>query len=81
LDEGSFEGSLEEAQQSPNLTQESMRMHNLMSLPCLPIRHTKGKEPLVDYSQSHVVTSFRYLDILKKKTMEKAIAKEIKEHK
>jgi hypothetical protein len=44
LNEGSPKGSLEDAsQQSPNLTQESMRMHNLLSLPCLPTRHTKGK--------------------------------------
>jgi hypothetical protein len=81
LNEGSPKSSFEETQQFPNLIQESMRMHNLMSLPCLLARHTKGKEPLVDYSQSHVVTSFEYLDILKKKTMEKAIAKEIREDK
>jgi hypothetical protein len=58
-----------------------MRMHNLLLLPCLPIRHTKGKESLVDYSQSHFVTNSKYLDIPKKKTMEKEIAKEIREDK
>jgi hypothetical protein len=44
-------------------------------------RHTKGKEPLVDYSQSHVVINFEYMDILRRKIMEKAIAKEIREGK
>jgi len=58
-----------------------MRMHNLMSLLLLLAIHIKGKEPLIDYSQSHVVFSFEYLDIIKKKTMEKVIAKEIKEDK
>jgi hypothetical protein len=36
-----------------------------------------GKEPLIDYSQSHVVTSIEYLNIIKKKIMDKPIAKEI----
>jgi len=58
-----------------------MRMHNLLLLLCLLVRHTKGKEPLLDYSQSHFVTNSKYLDIPKKKTMEKAIAKEIREDK
>ncbi len=66
LDEGSPKGNLEETQQFPNLIQESMRMHNFMSFPRLPASHTKGKEPIVDYSQSHV-TNFEYLDILKEK--------------
>ncbi len=43
LNEGNSKDSLEETQQSPNLTQESMKTHNLLSLPHLPIRHTKGK--------------------------------------
>ncbi len=81
LDEGSLKGGLEETQQFPNLIQESMRMHNLISLPLLLARHTKGKEPLIDYSQSHVVTNFEYLDIIKKKTMEKVIVEEIREDK
>jgi len=41
-----------------------MRVHNLLSLPYLPTRHTKGEKSLVDYSQSHVVINFEYLDIL-----------------
>jgi hypothetical protein len=44
-------------------------------------RHTKGKEPLVDYSQSHVVINFGYLNILRRKTMEKVVVEEIKEGK
>jgi hypothetical protein len=44
-----------------------MSMHNLFSLPCLPTRQTKGKDPLVDYSQSHVITSNQSLNIMRKK--------------
>jgi hypothetical protein len=29
--------------------------HSLLSLPRLPTRRTNGKEPLMDYSQNHVV--------------------------
>ncbi len=55
-----------------------MRVHNLLLLFYLPTRHTKGKDPLIDYFKSHVVTSFEYLDILRKKTMEKVDIEEIK---
>jgi hypothetical protein len=58
-----------------------MRVHNLLSLLHLLARHTKGKKPSIDYSQSHVVTSFEYLDFLRKKTMEKIVAKEIRTNK
>jgi len=51
-------------QSPPNLNQEAMRLHNLLSLPHLLTRHTRGKEPLVDYSRSHVVMSIEYLNIL-----------------
>jgi hypothetical protein len=30
---------------------------NLLSLLCLLIRETRGKKPLMDYNQSHVVTN------------------------
>jgi hypothetical protein len=43
LNEGNFKDNIEETQQSPNLTQESMKTHNLLSLLRLPIRHAKGK--------------------------------------
>jgi hypothetical protein len=59
-------------QSPPNLNQEAMRLHNLLSLLHLRTRRARGKKPLIDYSQSHVVTSFEYLNILKKKTMNKA---------
>jgi hypothetical protein len=55
-----------------------MRVHNLLLLPHLLTRRTKGKEPLIDYSWSHVVTSFKYLDILRENTMEKEVVEEIK---
>ncbi len=38
--------------------------HNLMSLPHLPPTRTNGREPLVDYFQSHVVISEEYLKIM-----------------
>jgi hypothetical protein len=81
LDEGSFENIYEllhETQMSPNVTQESMRVHNVMLLFDLLVRHTKGKKPLIDYFQSHVVTSFEYPNILRTKTMEKVVVEEIK---
>jgi hypothetical protein len=53
----------------------------LFSLPHLPTRQTKGQKPLVDYSQSHVVTFDEYLNIMRRKALDKAIAKEIKEDK
>ncbi len=53
-----------------------MKLHNLLSLPHLPLRCTRGKELLVDYSKSHVVIYFEYLNILRKKTMDKIVVKE-----
>jgi hypothetical protein len=47
----------------------------ILSLFRLLARHTKGNKPLVDYSQSHAVINSKYLDILRKKTMEKVVAK------
>jgi hypothetical protein len=38
--------------------------HSLMSLPHLLTQRTNGREPLVDYSQSHVVTLEEYLRIM-----------------
>ncbi len=57
-----------------------MSMHNLLSMPHLPTRKTKGKEPLVDYFQSHVITYDQYFDVMWKKAMDNAITKEIKKH-
>jgi len=69
---------LQEIQLPPNLTQEFMKVHNLLLLPHLPARHTNGKEPLIDYFQSHFAISFEYLDILRRKTMEKVVAEEVR---
>jgi hypothetical protein len=55
-----------------------MRLHNLLSLPHLLKRDTKGKKSLIDYSQSHFVISFEYLNILRRKKMEKVLAEEIR---
>jgi hypothetical protein len=63
------------------LNQEATRLHNFFSLTHLPTRCARGKEPLVDYIQSHVVTSVEYLNTLRKKTMDKVVVKEIKEGK
>jgi hypothetical protein len=56
-----------------------MRVHNLLVLFHLLTRHTKGKEPLIDYFQSHVVTSYEYLDILLGESQwKKEVVKEIR---
>ncbi len=36
-------------------------------MPHLIANHTRGKEPLIDYSQSHVMITIEYLNILKGK--------------
>ncbi len=54
-----------------------MKVHNLLLLPHLLARYTKGEEPLINYSQSHVVISSIDLNILRRKTMEKVIVEEI----
>jgi hypothetical protein len=55
-----------------------MCFHNLLSLLHLLTRNTKGKESLIDYSQSHLLTSTTYLNILKEKIIDKVVIKEIK---
>jgi hypothetical protein len=72
---------VQEARSPPNLTQEAMRLHNLLSLLHLPTRCTRGKGPLVYYFYSHFVTFVEYLNILRKKTMDKEIVEEIKKDK
>ncbi len=49
-----------------------------MFLPHLPAMKTWWKEPLVDYSQSHIVTSNEYLQILYNKAMDKETTKIIR---
>jgi hypothetical protein len=58
-----------------------MKLNNSLSLPRLHAIHTRGREPLIDYSQSHVVTSTEYLNILRRKSTDKVIARENKERK
>ncbi len=48
-------------------------MANLLSLPQLPTRKRQGKEPLVDYFSSYVVTSNQYLVELKQKVVDKNV--------
>ncbi len=55
-----------------------MCLHSLLSLPHLLARCTQGREPLIDYSQSNVVTSRDYLNVLQKKNINKATADNIR---
>jgi hypothetical protein len=41
-------------------------------------RRTSGREPLVDYSHSHIVILEKYLTIMQQKAMDKEVAKHIK---
>jgi hypothetical protein len=43
---------------------ESLAGNNLLSLPCFLTRKIGAKQPLVDYLQSHVMTSETYLTIM-----------------
>ncbi len=44
----------------------------------LPTRRTLGKEPLVDYSNSHVMMFNQYLVVLKQKTMDKEVTDKVR---
>jgi hypothetical protein len=55
--------------------QETPFTISFMSLPHLPSKQIHGKEPLVDYSQNHVVTLEEYLQIMKQKVGEKVAVK------
>jgi hypothetical protein len=50
---------------------EEVGLVHLLSLPTLPTKRKQGNKPLVDYFNSHVVTSNQYLVILKQKAMDK----------
>jgi hypothetical protein len=56
-----------------------MRMHQLLLLLYLHAKQTKGKEPLMDYLQLHVMISVEYLAIICKKAMEKVGVEVIRE--
>jgi hypothetical protein len=64
----------------PSQTQGVIELGDLLSLPRLPTRRRHGKESLVDYSNSHVVTLVQYAITLRQKTLEKEVDK-IKEQK
>jgi hypothetical protein len=53
----------------------------MLSLPTLPTKRRQGNEPLMDYSNSHVVTLNQYLVILKQNVVDKKIANKLKEKK
>jgi len=54
---------------------------DLLFLSRLPTRRRHGKEPLMDYSNSHVLTSNQYLVVLRQKALEKKFLDNIREQK
>jgi hypothetical protein len=54
-------------------TSQMFPIANMLLLPILPTRRTRGTKPLVDYSKSHVVTSDQYLGILCQEVMQKEV--------
>lgn len=60
----------------PNLTQESMCLHNLLLLPHLLAKLTKGEKPLL-ITPRHIVTFVENLNILRRKAMDNVVVKEI----
>lgn len=70
-------GSWHSPYHKPSL--EPPTLVDLLTLPRLPRKKMHGKEPLVDYSISDVVTLNQYLVQLKQRAMEKEVAKNIKE--
>ncbi len=60
-------------------TQQVFAWANLLSLLQLPKRRTFGKDSLIDYSSSHVMTSDPYLVMFKQKTMDKKAMDKVKE--
>jgi hypothetical protein len=54
-----------------DLTEKEMCTCSLLSLLHLLPRCTQGRELLIDYSYSYVVTSADYLSVLQKKTIDK----------
>jgi len=60
-------------------TQGVTKLGDLLSLPRLPTKKIHGKESLMDYSNSHVVTSNQYLIVLKQKALDKEVVDKIRE--
>ncbi len=59
--------------------QQGLANDNLFFLLHLPTKKTQGRESLVDYSQSHVMTLKEYLNRLQSKALEKEASRIIKE--
>jgi hypothetical protein len=60
-------------------TQQVHALANLLSLPRLPKKKTLGKESLIDYFSSHVMTFDQYLVVFKQKAMDKEAMDKMKE--
>jgi hypothetical protein len=60
-------------QNAPSLVnlQNAPYFVNVLPLPCLLARRTRENEPLINYNQSHVVTSNEYSNVLCQKTLNK----------
>jgi hypothetical protein len=54
-----------------NIIQQGLANGNLFTLFHLPTRKTQGRESLVDYFESHVMTLEEYLSKMPQKTLEK----------
>ncbi len=54
--------------------------HGLLSLPHLLTIRTHGIKPLVDYFQSHIMISKKYLRIMRQKAMDREVAKQIRKN-
>jgi hypothetical protein len=54
---------------------------NLLSLPCLLVRKTRGIESLVDYRQSHIIIYKEYANIYKIKPWTKKLLKKLENKK
>ncbi len=65
----------------PSQTQGGTKLGDLLSLPRLPTKRIHGKQPLVDFSSSHVVMSNQYLVVLRQKALEKKNIDKIREQK
>lgn len=63
------------------VAQEPISFANLLSLPHLLERKTKGKELLMDYNQSYVITSSEYSSILQQKALTKETIEVIRQQK
>jgi hypothetical protein len=64
INEGTFEVEAK-TKKFKRLNQTTLSTNNLLSLPHLFAKKMNSKDPLVDYSQNHVVTSNQYFNIMR----------------